>query len=128
MLKKIKILLLCTGALFGTSSFATHFELTKGITKEYDLPPSQVQTLSNYLPWTVTATCKVRMEKNAKSTIQIEATQKKFIVNGHILSEGGNLKLVVSPNDRIEIEVDAHAEAQLTNQSEQFVNLVCSTK
>ncbi|STX29874.1 Uncharacterised protein [Legionella beliardensis] len=128
MVKKIKILLLCTGALFGTSSFATNFELSKGITKEYDLPPSQAQKLSNYFPWTVTATCKVRTEKNAQSTIHIDALQKQFIVNGHILAEGDSLTLVVSPNERIEIEADAHAEAYLTNHSEQLVNLICHTK
>ncbi len=128
MLKKVKALLLCTSALLATSSFATNFELAKGISKEYDLPPNQVQTLSNYLPWTVTATCKVRTEKNAKSAIYIEAFQRKFIVNGHILTEGDTLKIVVSPNERIEIEADAHAQAYLTNQSEQLVNLHCSTK
>ncbi|WP_419419327.1 hypothetical protein ACNVED_12440 [Legionella sp. D16C41] len=128
MVKKIQALLLCTSALLSTSSFATNFELSKGISKEYDLPPGQVQTLSNYLPWTVTATCKVRTEKNAKSAIYIEALQKKVIVNGFILTEGETLKIVVSPNEKIEIEADAHAQAYLTNQSDQLVNLHCSTK
>lgn len=127
MVKKLKVLLLCSGALLGTSSFATSQTLGQGLTKEYDLLPNQTQTLANYLPWTITATCKVRTETQAKNTIDVVGLSKNFIVNGHILTQGEVLTLVVGPNDKIEIEADAHAQADLTNRGEQLVNLICKT-
>jgi len=127
MLKKLQTILLCSGALLASSTFATSHELAKHISTDYDLPPGEFQIMKNHFPWKITATCEVRAEQNEADELTFQATKNRVIVNGVILDEGLLTTLLVRLGDKIYLEVDSLAEAAITNHGQHLVNLRCST-
>lgn len=127
MFKKIGLTLLCVAATITTSTYAVakNNVLQVGATLEYDLPPNQAQTFSNYMFWEVQADCKI-VTPDASNVLYAFATAKKGKLNDIPWVKGDSMRVTVHNGDILKITASAGAQVQITNEGESLVKAICS--
>lgn len=127
MFKKIGLTLLCVATTITTSTYAVakNNVLQVGATLEYELPPNQAQTFSNYMFWEVEADCKI-VSPDASNVLYAFATAKKGKLNGIPWVKGDSMRVTVHNGDILKITAAAGAQVQITNEGESLVKAICS--
>ena len=127
MLKKFGFSLLCVAASISTSTYAVSKNniLQAGATIEYELPPNEAQTFSNYMFWEVEANCKIITE-DASDVLFALATAKKGKLNDIPWSKGDTLRLTVHHGEILKITAAPGAQVKITNEGEHLVRAICS--
>ncbi len=127
MLKKIGISLLCMAATISTSTYAVSKNniLQAGATIEYELPPNEPQTFSNYMFWAIEANCKIITEDEGDVFYAV-AVAKKGKLNGIPWSKGDALRVTVHNGENLKINADSGASVKITNEGAHLVRAICS--
>lgn len=131
MLNKITLSLLCVAASvsIATNSHAEQKNnlLQLGTTIEYDLPPNEAQTFSNYTFWEVQADCKI-VTQDESNVFYAVATAKKGKLNGVPWTKGDTLRLTLYNGETMKISAVAGAQVKITNEGEHLVKAICTSK
>ncbi len=127
MLKKIILSLLLVTTAIATNTYAVtkNNSLQPGATIEYELPPNEAQTFSNYTFWEVEARCKIITEDES-NVLYAVATAKKGKLNDIPWSKGDSLRLAVHNGEILKITAASGAQVKITNEGEHLVRAICS--
>ncbi|RUR13278.1 hypothetical protein [Legionella sp. km772] len=126
MLKKIGFSLLCVAASISSSyAVSKNNILQAGATLEYELPPNEAQTFSNYMFWEVEADCKI-FTQDEGNVLFAKATAKKGKLNGIPWVKGDTLRVTVHDGEILKITASPGAQVQITNEGEHLVKAICS--
>jgi hypothetical protein len=127
MLQKIGCSLLCAGALFSAQALAMNYSLTPGMNLKYALPPKEPLKFTNFLLWTIKATCTISSEDQSDDLYaKLNNKGKISEINGQPVSHGNTLLMTVHPEDKFVIIAESGAEVELKNLGAHTIFVNCS--
>ena len=128
MLRKISFGLLCLVTSFTCNSYAGEASTAQqeSLTIDYDLPPNVPLVFSNYVFWTIEATCTMITEDQS-DMLQVVALAKKGKINDRSLESGQSLQIEIHPYENLRISAESGAKVEITNLGEHVIKAHCST-
>lgn len=126
MLRKIFLMLLCTGTFFSSITMADNHMLMPGVTMSYELPPNNPQEFSNFLFWTINAKCTVETP-DEQDILGVKLLKKNCEINGAPMHEGEQTQMCLRNRDVIYIMAPSGAKVELTNRGQSLIKAICST-
>lgn len=127
MLRNLGIGLFLVAATLSAPSYsmATH-TLQTGITLDYDLPANDPQVFSNYMFWTVEATCTVSSSDN-NIILFAKVLAKKGKINDVEVATGNTIQMAMHSGESFKLSADSGAKVEITNLGTQNVHATCNS-